>query len=811
MVSDSLTNEPLPFVNVVFEGKNIGTTTDMDGRFILESQWGSETLLFSSLGYAVKRVSISREPAQRVNVRLVPQVQMLEAVEIVQKKRRYRNKNNPAVDLVTNVLDHKDENRGYTFNYFQFDKYTKSQYDVNNFTKEWLESRVLRGFEVMGNYIDTSELNGKPFVPILMQEKLSTVYQRNHGRDQVEVVEASQLSGIDDANFTSGVDQFMSKIGGDVDIYDNKILLFDKSFTSPISPIGKTIYRYYITDSTKVDGVWKKKISFMPRNATQIAFTGFMWVGDSTLNYGVEHIELNIDKRMNINFLDDFRITQEFEQDSVLGWHKVKDIMIVDFQPIGRAMGIFNTKTTSYNNFRVNKPSADTLFNGVNSVVYLDTEESKTDSFWTSNRHDSLSLQEEEIFVLADTIQNIKQFKTYNKMLHLFVTGYLDFKKIEFGPLTSLGSYNTVEGFRTRAGFITNARFHKKWRFSGFAAYGFTDQRFKYMTKAEYYFRKKPFRRLEIGYIDNTFQPGFAVNSIPQDHFFLSFRRSPTTNMFYEKMFKVIYDHEWVPGFMNSLEVSARNLESTRFNPMIYAVTKDTLSSLQDNTITLKTRFSKDGKVIQGDFRRYYVKTPAPVYTLNYTYSGKWSGSNYEYHKFELGISKRFMLGILGFSDVDVEAYKLFGKVPYPLLIIHKGNESISYDAASYNMMNFMEFASDESVGIRIEHHFNGLIFGYFPLLNRSKIRLVISGKALIGKVSAENQNFEDPELILKPERLREIGTTPYAEGSIGVENIFNIFRVDLVKRFTYLEAENIGNFMGVKGLAPRIAFKFKF
>jgi hypothetical protein len=281
--------------------------------------------------------------------------------------------------------------------------------------------------------------------------------------------------------------------------------------------------------------------------------------------------------------------------------------------------------------------------------------------------------------------------------------------------------------------------------------------------------------------------------------------------MFYEKMFKVAYDHEWVPGFMNTVELSARNLEATRFNPMVHAVTYDTLSSLQDNSLTIKTRFSKDGKVIQGDFRRYYVKTTAPVFTLNYTYSGEWVGSTYEYHKFELGISKRFMPGILGFTDVDIEAYKLFGKVPYPLLIIHKGNESISYDAASYNMMNFMEFASDQSVGIRVEHHFNGLIFGYFPVLKHSKIRLVVSGKALVGKVSAENQNFNDPELILKPDRLKEIGATPYAEGSIGVENIFNIFRVDLVKRFTYLDTENIGNFMGVKGLAPRIAFKFKF
>jgi hypothetical protein len=124
--------------------------------------------------------------------------------------------------------------------------------------------------------------------------------------------------------------------------------------------------------------------------------------------------------------------------------------------------------------------------------------------------------------------------------------------------------------------------------------------------------------------------------------------------------------------------------------------------------------------------------------------------------------------------------------------------------------MNFMEFVSDQSVGLMAEHHFEGLLFGYVPLLNRSKVRLVVSGKYLIGSISDKNLNINDTELILPPERMGSLAGKPYVEGSIGVENIFRFFRVDLVKRFTYLEADNIGSLFGVKGLAPRIAFKFK-
>jgi len=45
----------------------------------------------------------------------------------------------------------------------------------------------------------------------------------------------------------------------------------------------------------------------------------------------------------------------------------------------------------------------------------------------------------------------------------------------------------------------------------------------------------------------------------------------------------------------------------------------------------------------------------------------------------------------------------------------------------------------------------------------------------------------------------------PYIEGSIGIGNIFKLFRVDLVKRFTYLDHPNIAE------LGLRMRFKFDF
>jgi hypothetical protein len=97
------------------------------------------------------------------------------------------------------------------------------------------------------------------------------------------------------------------------------------------------------------------------------------------------------------------------------------------------------------------------------------------------------------------------------------------------------------------------------------------------------------------------------------------------------------------------------------------------------------------------------------------------------------------------------------------------------------------------------------------PLVNRLKMRVVVSGKVLYGSVSEKNRDFNNPEFILPPSVMGELSSKPYVEGGLGIENIFNILRVDVVRRFTYLEGGNIGNLFGVNGLAPRIAFKFKF
>ena len=340
------------------------------------------------------------------------------------------------------------------------------------------------------------------------------------------------------------------------------------------------------------------------------------------------------------------------------------------------------------------------------------------------------------------------------------------------------------------------------------------DEKWKYRGFVEHYFSKNPRKVLHVSHTNDVYQPGFEVNWQEKDNIFLSFRRGNTTNMFYKNEYRAFYEQEWFRGLINRFEITNKHISSSPLNRM-YINTESNLElqSINITELTLGTRFAVNERFIQGRFSRSTIRTTAPIFRLNYTYSPSSLG-DYEFHKLYLSVVKRFKLGILGFTDTEIEGAKIFGQVPYILLNIHRGNETFTYDDRSFNLMNFMEFGSDQSISLMMTHHFNGLITSYVPLLDRIKLRAVASGKIVWGSISDQNNAniTTDEDLVKFPENtLYNLDKGPYAEVSAGVENIFKLLRVEAVKRLTYLDNPKIGNLFGVKGLAVRLKLQISF
>jgi hypothetical protein len=107
--------------------------------------------------------------------------------------------------------------------------------------------------------------------------------------------------------------------------------------------------------------------------------------------------------------------------------------------------------------------------------------------------------------------------------------------------------------------------------------------------------------------------------------------------------------------------------------------------------------------------------------------------------------------------------------------------------------MNFMEFVSDRYATLMVEHYFSGFFLNKIPLIRKLKWREACSFKMLYGQVSAQNQPGENSGLLKFPTFPDGTPITytlekqPYMEASVGITNIFKFLRVDLVRRFNYL------------------------
>ena len=823
-VLDSKTKEPLPFVNVTFKGKNIGTTTDFDGNYYIETQWATTKLLASFVGYktAVKTVTVGK--SQTVNFLLKNDAIEMEVFEVKADKKRYKNKDNPAVALIKNVIKHKDDNRKEALSFYEYDKYEKIELDLNNITQEFLEKGWLKKFQVIREHVDTSEINGKPYLPIFLRETASKMYYRKNPKTLKEYQSGSKMTGFEGYLDDEGMSFIMDKLYEDIDIYDNNISLLSNQFTSPISTLGSTIYKYFIIDTTMINGNECINLAFTPRNKSDFAFVGNMYILNDS-SYAVTKVKMGVADQINLNFVQDMIIDQEYTRYQDTLWMLSKDHMVIDYNLTKKGRGLFGRKTVSYSNFEFNKERNDTIYDPAGKIIKDEDLTNKTDSFWDEARPDTLTHQEQGVYTMIDSVQKIPAFKRTMSIVLLLATGWQDVGYVEVGPINTFYSFNDVEGFRLRGGFRTTPKFHKKIMFDTYLAYGFKDKEFKYFGSFTYSFNddhlKNPQNRLLFSYQHETNFPGQDLLFLNDDNFLLSFKRGNSDKMLFFDDYKIDYNHESQSGFaynliyQNKTDRAVGTLEfisSDSGEPIKY-------NNIKTDRFSLNLRYAPNEQYYQGKNFRLPIPNKYPIFDLRMTQGvdGFISGE-YEYTRVIGKIFKRFYLAQLGFTDTELEGGKIFGQVPYPLLHLPQANQSFFLQEPSFNMMNFMEFMSDEFISLKVAHNFNGFILNKIPLIKHLKWREIVTAKVLYGRLTSKNNPDINPNVLLLPTNSDRVPITytfdqkiPYLEMSVGVSNIFKVIRIDLLQRVTYLDNIDIGSTFGVKGLGIRAKGKIDF
>lgn len=812
VVTDSLTNEPIPYLSVFYEGKGVGSITDNDGNYKVETRKGWNKLTFSAVGYVTKVVNIIPGVTKNLNVRMRPDDIMLDEVVVKPKREKYSRKNNPAVELMKKVIAHKKNNKLSENDYYQYNKYQKITMSLNDVTPEMLEKGMYKKMPFLKDQIELCEETNKFILPISVDETASQKIYRKHPKSEKTIIKGMSSTGVNEL-FATGdmLSTVLKDVFTDVNIYDNDIRLLQYPFISPISSSDAiSFYKFYIMDTTFVDKDKCFHLTFVPNNSQDFGFTGHLYVlADSS--YTVKKCTMNLPKKSGVNFVDNMDIIQEFEQLPNGEWVLKTDDMIVEMTLMKIMQGFQIRRTTRYSDYAFDELPQQ-LFKRKGAEIKEADAMMRGDDFWNQYRPVPLTQTESSMDMLVKRLEQMPGFKYVIFVLKAFIENFVETgtkehpSKVDIGPVNTMISNNYIDGLRLRMSAQTTANLNPHLFFKGYYAYGFKDHRSKYMGEVEYSFNKKEYLPREFPKNSITFSYQYDVMSptdkflkTDKDNVFVSFKTSTVDQMSYVRNIALKYENETQFGLKTTVEVKHSTDEPTGGLAYITNDDQKTLApEIQTMEASLAFRYAPGETFVNTKQRRIPVSFDAPVFTLSHTAGFKGVlGGEYNYNLTEIGLYKRFWFSSWGKIDMFVKGGAQWNKVPFPLLIMPAANLSYILQRETFNLINNMEFLNDRYASLDVSWDLNGKIFNRIPLLKKLKWREAIGFKMLYGHLTDKNNPMKHPgdsELFLFPTRDGRPTSfvmdpkTPYMECSVGIHNIFKILHIDYVRRLNYLD-----------------------
>lgn len=743
----------------------------------------------------------------------------LEEVTVKPGKEHYSKKNNPAVDFVGRIRENAELGDPLRKDNYNFERYERITIALNDIADSiGTDGGLLKKFQFLNEYVDTSEVTKKPILPLSIKEKVSNIYNRKDPRATREFITGLRRKGLDDISNQEAIQTVLEDFFREINLYDNDITLLTNRFVSPLSKIGPDFYKYYLSDTIVVNNDSCAIVSFVPRNNATFGFVGRLTVALHDPTMFIRHASMTLSPKANVNFVKSLHIDQTFERLDDGTRLKTSDVLTLEFEVIPNTQGLYAQKYTTYRNHNFDKSDRPELYDRLGTTYASADAFLKDDTFWEERRGSGTSVSEREIGSMIADLRSVSIYKWVERAIGILVSGYVPLgksDKVEFGPVNTLVSFNDVEGTRFRIGGVTTANLSKHWFSRGYVAYGTKDHKWKYSGEIEYSFNEKkrharefPVHSIRLRHKYDTDAVGQDYEFTNPDNIFLSLKRMKDTLMIYQRSTALEYTLELDNNFSVSASASHIRQEATRYIPFRFS-DGSMLSHLDFTPFTLTLRYAPGEKFMQTKSHRIPVNLDAPVFQISHTYApgGKFGGCKYTVNKTEMSFQKRFWLSAFGYIDAIVKGGHVWSTSPFTALLIPNANLSYTIQPESFALMSPMEFITDSYAVFDMTYWANGAIFNYIPYLKKLKLREVFAFRGVWGHLSDKNNPRHNrwlPQFPIEANPVK-MTSTPYMEISAGIDNIFRVLRVDYVWRLSYR------NTPGVDKSGLRIALHFTF
>jgi len=680
--------EPIPFVNIIINGKSVGTTTDIDGHFSLTVEDTSVTLNISHISHEPKSVVFSRGDAFPVKIFLKPSIHELKAVAILPEE-------NPAHRIIDSLLAHVPDNDPKNIPFYTCTIYEKIKATVDSITFNAVEKDTT--LVPLRDYFSKNDL-------LIMENILEKTFIKPN-RDYNKVI-ATKMSGVKDPALlgVATLAQLQS-----ISLYDPTFVIGAVDYISPVSKGSTKRYFFLIQDTTYSEqGDTIFQISYRPRRG--VSFNGLQGVlSINTDGWALQNaVASPYNADTSLLKVQHREMYRQLEDGRWFPYQVHSDYVFKNFTPFIETLTL--TGRSYYSD--VNLSEKPKRLGEVGTEMLPDAGKKDT-IFWDDYRVAPLSMREQNTYQAIDSLMG-GRLESWLK-----VALALTDMKIKVGMLNldldKILRYQEYQGFYLGMGITTNHEFSKTLELGGFWGYGFKDDKTKYGGHASVMLYRPRNIKLKASY---TFD-GLAVG---QDAFY-QVNKSLLLSDYYQQFFirRVDYTETLGGSFfidpLPYLQAETGFYHTFRHPSYDYTFVPTGQTAFETATVQMKLRYAfRESRLTLPHKRQimYSVRHPYPVVSLNYTHGFKdILGGDFDYNRLEGKIQQSIHWRLLGKTQIDLCGGYLFEDIPYSLLfspastfLPSKTLNTTIYSFTSFATMRRNEFVNDRALTLFFSHDF---------------------------------------------------------------------------------------------------------
>lgn len=736
---------PIQSVNIYFKNTQIGVVTDEDGFYVLKHTGPENTLVFSCIGYKTQEFKIKPGETSGLYVEMREDINLLQDLFVLPGA-------NPALDLMQRVRENRTKNDIYNHPVTLSNKEQQLVLLSRNNGK----NSPFKQFEQLSKGLVSPD-DSTLFLPLYLS---TASYLKSGNTPPVSLHKEAKASP---ENAAILLEKLLGEFTTDLNFYHNTIVLFGKHFVSPLANTANSYYRFFLIDSIQSDTGKQYYLRYRTRNNKNLAFNGDLWIDSAT--YAVTGITAELPVRSNINYIRNLRLSNRYESVEQGFWVPGETALSLNmvYQLLADST---NLSPEIYLEKRTYAALKDTLI------------ATQPDFAGRPFTKDELELK------LAE-MNDLPLMKTAKWIADGVITGYVQAGKIDIGKVYQLARLTDIEGMRFSLPLRTNELLWKNFTIGGYWGYGFRNKQHQYSAYAAWKLPLKNKTVISAGYTDDLRRIDYDYNDFllkenpllsgDEDiaNTYFGFRSSDKINP--RKEFYAAVSHDWNPGIESSFFY--RNHRYTGNETLPFKLNGNEAGTMHHQSASLITRFSRNERTYEDHLDRIHIHNYHPVVYLTLE-GGKAAihQDTYRYGKVNARLSHRLLFSI-GEWNYNLDAGWIWGAVPYNLLWIPQGSETLLFKRYQYNLMNYMEYAYDKYIAMHHEWVFNGILFNQIPLIRQLNLRELVSFKCLYGSLSDKHAAVLD--FPAETGKLHK----PYMEVGVGFTNIFRIFSLQSVWR----------------------------